>query len=131
VYVFSVFACCKQGFTNEKGFVLFELIGAAHAMGGQPVEGGPHPLLAMAPYLLMFVILYFLLIRPQIKKQKAQQQLIEELKKGDRVVTSGGIHGVIVSLKEDTMLVKVAENVKMEIARAAVSKVLNKEDSGS
>lgn len=110
---------------------MFELIGAAHAMGGPQTEGAPSPLLTMAPYLLMFVVLYFFLIRPQIKKQKAQQQLVDELNKGDRVVTNGGIHGVIVNLKDDIMVLKIAENVKIEVARAAISKVVNKEENNS
>jgi preprotein translocase subunit YajC len=68
-------------------------------------------------------VLYFLILRPQIKKQKTQQKMIEDLKKGDEIVTSGGIHGVITNLKDDTLSVKIAENVKVEITRSAVSRV--------
>ena len=75
----------------------------------------------------MFLVLYMLILRPQMKKQKDQQRLIDELEKKDAIVTSGGIHGVIENIKDDILVVKVAENVKIEISRAAVSKVKNKE----
>ena len=70
------------------------------------------------------VIFYFLLIRPQQKQRKEQQKLIESLKTGDKVVTSSGIHGMISNVKERTVLLKVADNVKIEIDKAAVATVL-------
>ena len=66
------------------------------------------------------VIFYFLIIRPQAKKAKEQQELINSLKAGDKVVTTGGIHGLLVSVKETTVTVKIADNVKIEIDKAAV-----------
>lgn len=66
------------------------------------------------------VIFYFLIIRPQAKKAKEQQALINSLKAGDKVVTTGGIHGLLVSVKETTVTVKIADNVKIEIDKAAV-----------
>ena len=71
----------------------------------------------------MGVIFYFLLIRPQQKRQKAHQQLMANLKSGDRVVTSSGIHGLIANVKETTFLLKVADNVKIEIDKSAVAGV--------
>ena len=84
----------------------------------------------MLPFILMFVIMYFLLIRPQYKKQKEQQSMIDALKKGDRGVTNGGMHGSIVGVKEKEgiIVLQVAKDVKIEISRGA-SKVVEKKDS--
>jgi preprotein translocase subunit YajC len=71
--------------------------------------------------VLLIVIFYFFLIRPQNKKQKATEKMLAALKKGDKVVTIGGIHGVISSLKEKTVIVKVDDNVKLEFSRSAIS----------
>ena len=109
---------------------MFDLIDSAHAMGAAPdgAEGG-NPILSLLPFILMFVVLYLLILRPQIKKQKNQQKMVDELKKGDAVVTSGGIHGVITNLKDEVMVLKVAENVKIEVSRSAVSRVKASEKS--
>ena len=85
-------------------------------------DGGPGgSLMALWPFLAIFAIMYFLILRPQQKKQKKHQQMISELKKGDKVVTSGGIHGSIVGIKEKTIIVKVDENVKLELTRSSVA----------
>jgi len=103
--------------------LLVFLVDTAHAMGAPGGEGGGSPIGTLLPFVLMFGVLYFLILRPQIKKQKAQQKMIDELKKGDNIVTSGGIHGVITNLKDDIISVKIAENVKVELTRSAVSRV--------
>ena len=76
------------------------------------------------PLIFIFVIMYFVMIRPQKKRQQQQQQLMTSLKTGDRVVTNGGIHGLISNVKENTVLVKVADNVKIEMEKSAVTTVL-------
>lgn len=96
--------------------------------GGQPASPGvesPSMLVTMFPFVLMFVILYLLIIRPQQKKQKDHQRMIDELKKGDRVVTSGGVHGTITGIKdkEDILMVQVAKDVQIEVSRGSISKV--------
>jgi preprotein translocase subunit YajC len=78
----------------------------------------------MVMLVLMVVIFYFLLIRPQQKRQKEHRLMIEALKTGDRVVTSSGIHGVVANIKDKTVIVKIAENTKIEIDRASVAVVL-------
>ena len=89
-----------------------------------PTAGGqPDLLQTLLPFLFMGVIFYFLLIRPQQKRQKQHQQLMANLKTGDRVVTSSGIHGLIANVKETTFLLKVADNVKIEIDKSAVAGV--------
>ena len=87
----------------------------------------PNPITQFAPLIFIAIIFYFLLIRPQQKQRKEQQKLIEGLKTGDKVVTSAGIHGLITNVKERTVLLKVADNVKIEIDKAAVATVLERE----
>ncbi len=78
--------------------------------------------------LIMFgaiiAIFYFMILRPQQKKQKLHQQMIESLKKGDKVILSGGLHGTVAGLEDKTVLVQVADNVKMKFERASVASVL-------
>ena len=71
----------------------------------------------------MAVIFYFLLIRPQQRRQKQQQQLLANLKTGDKVITSSGIHGLIANVKDSTVLLKIADKVKIEVERSAVATV--------
>jgi len=86
-------------------------------------QGGPGPLVQMMPLILMFVIFYFLLIRPQQKRQKEHEAMVKNLAKNDEVITSGGLHGTVVGLKEKSVLVRIAENVKVEVERSAISHV--------
>jgi len=72
---------------------------------------------------LVFVIFYFLIIRPQNKKQKQAQQMISGVKKGDKVVTIGGIHGVVISVKDTTVVVKVDDSTRIEFSKSALSSV--------
>lgn len=107
------------------------MIEEVFAMGPPPGEspGGLGPLLgSMLPFILMFAILYFLLIRPQQKRQRQHQQMLEQLKNGDKVVTSGGIIGTITGLKPETVTMRIADNVKIEVQRSAISKVISKKD---
>jgi preprotein translocase subunit YajC len=80
----------------------------------------------MLPMLLfMFVIIYFLMIRPEQKKQKERQKLLSALKKGDKVMTSAGIFGIVGNVKDTTVMVKIAENTVVEFSKSAVTTVLN------
>jgi len=77
------------------------------------------------PFGLVILIFYFLIIRPQNKKQKTMEKMLAALKKGDKVVTIGGVHGVIQSVKEGgTVVVKVDENVKLEFSRSAIATIV-------
>lgn len=107
---------------------MFDFIDSAHAMGTGPDGGSANPIASLLPFALMFLVLYLLILRPQMKKQKNQQKMIDELEKGDQIVTSGGIHGSIANIKDDIIVVKIADNVKIEVSRAAVSRVKNKEE---
>ena len=88
--------------------------------GGAGGEGGGG-FSTFIPLILMFVIFYFLLIRPQQKKTKEHRQMITNLKKGDRVITSGGLHGQITGLSETTLTVEIADKVRVKIARGNVA----------
>ena len=91
-----------------------------------PGGGG---LLTLAPLLFIFAIFYFLLIMPQQKKQKKWQAMLGELKNGDKVVTSGGLRGTIISLKDDALTLRVPpDNLKLEISRASVVSVTTAEE---
>ena len=79
------------------------------------------------PLILLFVIFYFLLIRPQQKQQKTRQEMLKNLKKGDRVVTIGGIHGVIKEIDDTVISLRVADNLNLKFARAAIDKVVAEE----
>jgi len=109
-------------------------LSTAYAMGQVPQQPGaeaPNPLISLMPLILMFVIFYFLLIRPQQKKQKDHKAMLSELKKNDQVITSGGIHGTIVNIKDNTYVIRVDENVKIEISKTAVSGVVKKTEKTS
>lgn len=79
--------------------------------------------LQFVPFIAIIAIFYFLIIRPQNKKQKETQRMLGALKKGDRVVTIGGIHGVIQTVREQSVILKVDDNVKLEFSRSAISNV--------
>jgi len=88
--------------------------------------------MAYFPFILILAIMYFLMIRPQAKRQKEKQTMIQALKKGDKVVTIGGIHGAIAGFKDKDkkiLLLQIDSNTKMTINRASVSNLAGKNDS--
>lgn len=94
------------------------------ASGTAPSASGPMGILtSVVPFIAIIAIFYFFLIRPQNKKQKETEKMLSALKKGDKVVTIGGIHGIISSVKEKTVIVKIDDNCKVEFNRSAISGV--------
>ncbi len=84
----------------------------------------------LLPILLFVPLLYLLMIRPQQKRQKQWQQMLAGIKSGDRVTTAGGIRGVILSIKDDSIILRVApDNLKLEVAKSAIASVTTEEDS--
>jgi len=81
---------------------------------------GGSPLGMLIPFLLIFAVFYFIVILPARKQQKKKDTMIAGLKKGDRVVTTGGIYGTVSTVEDDTLLLKVAENAKIRVAKSAV-----------
>ena len=101
------------------------LISPAYAQAAP--GGGGDLFVSLMPLVLIFVVFYFLLIRPQQQKMKAHRQLIENIKKGDQVVTAGGIFGKVTRVEADnTVMVEIAPNVVVKIAKATISDLLNK-----
>lgn len=86
----------------------------------------PSPLLNLMPVILIFIVFYFLLIRPQKKSQDAHKKMIASLKKNDEVITAGGIHGTIVNVKDHTVTLKVDDNVKLEIQKGSITTMKRK-----
>lgn len=94
-----------------------------------PQGGQGNPAGMLFPLLIMIPIFYLLVFRPQQKKQKQFKEMLTQLKKNDKVVTSGGIHGLIVALKEQTLTLKIADNVKIEVDKAHVARVIGTEEA--
>ena len=82
-----------------------------------------NPLVSLFPIILIFVIMYMLLIRPQQKKNKEHQEMVKRLKAGDQVVTAGGIHGRITGVKDKSVTVRIADQVEIEVSRMSVAAV--------
>ncbi len=99
-------------------------VNVAHAMGTQGGGGGTEgTLMSMLPLILMFAIFYFLLIRPQQKRAKEHRAMLEALKKGDEVVTSGGMYGRVASIVEDVVTLEVAPNIKIRVQKGAIGQL--------
>jgi preprotein translocase subunit YajC len=86
-----------------------------------PASGGMSSIFGFLPIILIFAVLYFLMILPQQRRQKKHSQMLEQIKRGDRVVLGSGIHGIVSNVKEQTFLVKVAENTELEVDKSAIS----------
>jgi preprotein translocase subunit YajC len=100
-------------------------LGLIIAMGQQGGEGG-----GMVSTIIMFgaifLIFYFMIIRPQQKKAKDRDKLLSNLEKGDKVITSGGIHGIIAGIDEKTILMQISDNLKVKVERSAITQVIAK-----
>ena len=94
------------------------------AQANAPQPQGAASILNMLPmFVLILAVFYFVVYRPQQKEQKKRKELISALKKGDKVVTAGGIHGIVVSVKDDIVSVKVCDDVKLDISKSSISVV--------
>ena len=89
------------------------------------------PLVSLLPFVLIFAVFYFLVILPGRRQQKKKEAMIASLKKGDRIITSGGIHGTVAGVEDQTILLKVAENAKIRISKSAVAGKVNPSAGGS
>ena len=109
-------------------FILLSVVAQA---GSAPAaaQGGGSMIGFLMPMILIFVVMYFLMFRPQSKKQKEHRMMLDHLQKGDRVVTAGGIYGTIAGVKEkeDILILKVAENVKIDVAKSSIAHKLQSE----
>lgn len=103
--------------------VAFLGMAPAPQQGGQSGAAG---LLSLVPMLLILLIFYFLLIRPQQQRQKKHQHMLSELKKGDRVITAGGLFATVLSVKEDRIVATIGDDVKVEIGKQFVTGLIEK-----
>jgi len=104
------------------------LLGAPAGGGGGQSGGSGQLVTTFITFGLVIVIFYFLIIRPQNKKKKETQNMLSSLRKNDKVATIGGIRGVVQVVKENTVVVKVDENTKLEFSKNAISNVLERKD---
>ena len=108
----------------QKFAMIFEFLAQAQPAASAPAPSPGGGIGFFVPFIFIFIIMYFMLFRPQKKRQQEQQRLISALKTGDKVVTNAGIHGLIANVKETTVLLKVADNVKIEVEKSAVTNVV-------
>lgn len=96
----------------------------AWAQGAQGGNAGPGAsLLSLVPFVLIFIVFYFLLILPQQKRQKKLKEMLGALKKGDKVVTSGGLWGTVTNLGKETVTLQIADNTKIKVQRESIARL--------
>jgi preprotein translocase subunit YajC len=93
-------------------------------LGGNATGTGPNPISMLLPIAGMLLIFYFLMIRPQQKRQKEVQKMLAAVKKGDRILTASGLYGTVAGVKDDVVVVQIADNVKVEMVKSAVTGVV-------
>lgn len=96
-------------------------------LSGPPPEGGGGLASLFLPFLLVFVVFYFFIIRPQKKREDTRKSMIEAVKKGDRIVTIGGVHGTVTKVDDGSVLAQVDENVKLRFDKNAIASVVTKD----
>jgi len=104
-------------------FAFFILHSQVYAMGPPGGGGGTTGILGILPILLMFLVVYFLIIFPQQRKQKQHQEMLKGLKKGDKVITSGGLHGTIMDVKESIVVLEIDKKVSVDVEKSAISTI--------
>ena len=104
--------------------MMFTSIAYAMGQGGAAGQGSGSGFSAFIPLILMFVIFYFLLIRPQQKKAKEHREMITNLKKGDRIISSGGLYGTVTGMDDTTLTVEISDKVRVKMARGNVASVI-------
>ena len=107
----------------------YGMTGTTGGTGGQGSGGSPMSLIFMI--IAIFAVMYFLMIRPQQRQKKQHQDLLSKISKGDKVITVGGIHGTVAGVKDNTVILKIADNVKVELSRSSISKVVSSKASKS
>ncbi len=105
------------------------MTGVAYAAGPAAGVGGAGGIASFIPLILIFGVFYFMLIRPQQKQAKLKQQFLNEMKNGNKVVTSGGIHGTITGLTDTVVTLEIADKVRIKVSRNSISGPINKDGS--
>jgi preprotein translocase subunit YajC len=107
------------------------MIDEAYAMSGGGGGGADAFTGFVVPLIIVMGIFYFILIRPQLKRQRQHQNMLGSLQKGDKIITTGGIHGLVVGVKDDVLVVKISENTKIELSKSAVAGVKGRDEGES
>jgi preprotein translocase subunit YajC len=110
-------------------FIIPLLMAVPQTGGAEGTAGSGGLIGTFLPFIAVIAIFYFLMIRPQNKKRKETEKMLSALKKGDKVVTIGGLHGTIQSVRESTVILKADDNVKLEFLRSAISNVVQPSSS--
>jgi len=97
--------------------------------GSATGQGGGNPMSLIFMIIAIFAVMYFLMIRPQQRQKKQHQDMLSQVGKGDKVVTAGGVHGTITGVKDNTVIVKIADNVKVEVNRSSISQIVSSKSS--
>lgn len=105
--------------------------GAGGGSGGAPPAGPGGMFVSFLPFVLIFIVFYFLLILPQQRKQKKHRAMLEGLKKGDRVLTTGGVMGSVAALNKEVVTVQVADNVRIKVRREYIAELQEGQEEGS
>jgi preprotein translocase subunit YajC len=101
-------------------------------MAPTPTDGSAPPAwVQLLPLIILFVLMYFVLLRPQMKRQKEHEKLISAVKTGDRVVAAGGIFGTVTNIKDQVVVLKIADNVKIEVQRSTITSVEKVEEKAA
>ena len=106
-------------------YAAFAPTGGAGAQG----QGGGNPMSLIFMIIAIFAVMYFLMIRPQQRQKKQHQDMLSQVGKGDKIVTAGGMHGTITGVKDSTVIVKIADNVKVEVNRSSISQIVSAKSS--
>jgi preprotein translocase subunit YajC len=102
------------------------LFAAYGPQGGAAAQGqGGNPMSLIFMIIAIFAVMYFLMIRPQQRQKKQHADMLSQLGKGDKIVTAGGIHATVVGVKDNTVILKIADNVKVEVNRSSISQVVS------
>lgn len=93
--------------------------------GAAQGQGGGNPMSLIFMIIAIFAVMYFLMIRPQQRQRKQHQDMLSQLGKGDKVVTAGGLHATVAGIKDNTVILKIADNVKVEVNRSSISQIVS------
>lgn len=107
---------------------MYKMASVAWAQGTAGGGGAGNALLSLVPFVLIFIIFYFLLILPQQRRQKKLREMLNALKKGDKVVTTGGIWGTVTNLGKETVTLQIADNTKIKIQRDHIARLRSDEE---
>lgn len=114
-------------FAQTEEAVPSEVVSTAQSAGEQTTATPPSPWTSMLPMILAFIaIMYFLMIRPQQKREKERREMLNSLAKGDKVVTTGGMYGTVVDLSEEKVTLRVDDKVEIDFIRGAVAQIVSK-----